>query len=75
MVHAHIYRYIATEEANGEFNTFIIRWQTVNTQTYCVGPLCSYQLSFEATQLRAGQLVGLNMCETSVVNSENQAQW
>ena len=26
---------------------------------------CSYQLSYEATQLRAGQFVGLNICEAS----------
>ena len=29
MVHAHICRYITTEEANDEYNTFIIKLQTV----------------------------------------------
>ena len=39
----------------------------------------SYQLSYEATLLRPGPFVGLNICELSdscasaVVNSENQA--
>ena len=26
LVHAHVYRYIATEEANGESNAFIIKY-------------------------------------------------
>ena len=40
---------------------------------------CSYQLIYEATRLRAGQFVGLNICEASptcasaVINSENHA--
>ena len=39
MVHAHIYRYIASEEANGESDTFIIKVQTVTQTDSCGLPV------------------------------------
>ena len=45
------------------------------TTTSVMPVQCSHQLSYEATQLRVGQFVGLNICEASytcpsaVVNS------